>query len=55
MLRTFNCGIGLVLLAAPGSAPAIEARLTELGETVYHIGRVVPAAEGGPRVRYQPS
>ncbi len=44
MLRTFNCGIGLVLLAAPDAAPGIKAALSELGEAPVEIGRVVEGA-----------
>jgi len=42
MLKTFNCGIGLVAVAAPDRAEAIATALREAGETVAVIGSVVP-------------
>jgi phosphoribosylformylglycinamidine cyclo-ligase len=38
MLKTFNAGIGMVLVVGAGEAPAIEAELREAGETVFRIG-----------------
>jgi phosphoribosylformylglycinamidine cyclo-ligase len=52
MLRTFNCGIGMVLLVESAAAAATAGRLEALGETVYEIGRVVPADPAGAPVRY---
>jgi len=43
MLRTFNCGIGYVVVVPQAAAEAAAARLRELGETVTPIGRIVPA------------
>ena len=48
MLRTFNCGIGLVAVVAADRAAALTALLAEAGESVREIGRVVP----GEGVRY---
>lgn len=42
MYRTFNMGIGMVLIAAAGEAAKIKAALAKAGEAVYEIGRVVP-------------
>lgn len=42
LLRTFNCGIGLVLAVAPGSVAAVTKALTALGETPLHLGEVIP-------------
>jgi phosphoribosylformylglycinamidine cyclo-ligase len=50
MWRTFNCGIGFVLVTAPGDAAAIENDLDRLGLGHRPIGAVV-AANGGERVR----
>jgi len=44
MLRTFNCGIGMVLAAAPGAADAITSMLAGDGEHVTRIGVVSPGA-----------
>ena len=46
MWRTFNCGIGYVLMAAPADVAAIEADLDRLGLAHWQIGQVVPAGEG---------
>jgi phosphoribosylformylglycinamidine cyclo-ligase len=46
MARTFNCGIGMVVVAAAAEADAVAQRLAEAGETVYRIGRIVPRGDG---------
>jgi phosphoribosylformylglycinamidine cyclo-ligase len=51
MLRTFNCGIGMIVIVAKADAGAVTAVLQRDGEAVVALGEVV-AAEGGPRVRY---
>jgi phosphoribosylformylglycinamidine cyclo-ligase len=38
MYRTFNMGVGMVIVCAPSDAAAIEAHL---GEACYRIGEVV--------------
>ena len=48
MLRTFNCGIGLVLVANPDDATRVREALQDAGEHVYQIG----AIGGAPGVRY---
>ncbi|KIA80985.1 phosphoribosylformylglycinamidine cyclo-ligase [Chromobacterium amazonense] len=40
MYRTFNCGIGMVVVVAPQHAEQAMALLREAGETVYRIGQV---------------
>ena len=42
LLKTFNCGIGMILVVAPDRAEAIAALLAEMGETVLTLGHVVP-------------
>jgi phosphoribosylformylglycinamidine cyclo-ligase len=44
MLKTFNCGIGMVAVVAPDRADALTALLTQEGETVMRIGHVVAGA-----------
>lgn len=46
MLRTFNCGIGMVVMAAADAAEAVADRLRTAGETVYVIGRLTAAPTG---------
>ena len=46
MARTFNCGIGMVLIASPDHAADIQAALQEHGETVTPIDEVVERSEG---------
>ncbi len=45
LLRTFNCGIGMVVVAAAADAAAVTAALTAAGETVYEIGVIRHADE----------
>jgi phosphoribosylformylglycinamidine cyclo-ligase len=45
LLKTFNCGIGMILVVDPARAEAISALLAELGETVIPLGQIV-AGEG---------
>ena len=42
MLRTFNSGIGMVLVVAPDRADALTALLQQAGETVHRLGHVTP-------------
>ena len=42
MARTFNCGIGMMLVTAPDGAKAVTAILASAGERVFEIGRIVP-------------
>ena len=45
LARTFNCGIGMAVIVAPGQADSVADGLREAGETVHRIG----AIESGPR------
>jgi phosphoribosylformylglycinamidine cyclo-ligase len=40
MFRTFNMGVGMVVITAAADAETIKAHLKERGEAVYEIGRV---------------
>jgi len=40
MLRTFNCGIGMVLVVAKDAVDAVSQELTNAGETVSVIGHI---------------
>ncbi|MBE2276858.1 MAG: phosphoribosylformylglycinamidine cyclo-ligase [Rhodobacteraceae bacterium] len=53
LLKTFNCGIGMVLAVEPNRADEIEKLLAEAGETVARLGRIVPATAEGTTVIYK--
>ena len=53
MLRTFNCGIGMVVAVARDGAEGAIAALREAGEAPIVLGEVVAAEEGEPRVAYR--
>jgi phosphoribosylformylglycinamidine cyclo-ligase len=46
MARTFNCGIGMAVIAAPGVAESLKAALEGAGETVFEIGRIEAGRRG---------
>jgi len=53
MLRTFNCGIGMIALVEPTQAEGVAALLRREGEQVVHLGEVVGARADAPRVLYR--
>jgi phosphoribosylformylglycinamidine cyclo-ligase len=52
MLRTFNCGIGLIAVAAKESAGHVIDAFQEKGHKAVRLGRLVPGA-GEPRTVYR--
>jgi phosphoribosylformylglycinamidine cyclo-ligase len=50
MLRTFNCGIGMVLVVVAEYADDVTRFLTDKGETVYRLGELV-AGDGPARLQ----
>ncbi|MBO6539133.1 MAG: phosphoribosylformylglycinamidine cyclo-ligase [Rhizobiaceae bacterium] len=47
MLRTFNCGIGMIAVVAAGQAAQVAAVLQQEGEAVTPIGQVIARRESG--------
>jgi phosphoribosylformylglycinamidine cyclo-ligase len=52
MLRTFNCGIGMIVVAEPTGADRVAAVFEREGETVVRLGEVGAVADGAPRVAF---
>ncbi|WP_414471481.1 phosphoribosylformylglycinamidine cyclo-ligase [Microvirga sp. M2] len=46
MLRTFNCGIGMIVVADASQADAVTERLRQAGENPVRIGETVPHSSG---------
>jgi phosphoribosylformylglycinamidine cyclo-ligase len=44
MYRTFNCGIGMVVMVAAAVADRAQSLLTAEGEQVYRLGVIRPRA-----------
>src|ERR1700756_4188225 len=51
LLRTFNCGIGMIAIVESGAIDRVMDLFTEAGETVALLGEVINA-KGEPRVVY---
>jgi phosphoribosylformylglycinamidine cyclo-ligase len=46
MARTFNCGVGMVVIVAPEQAGSVSIMLEGAGETVFEIGRIEQGERG---------
>ncbi|SIP91215.1 phosphoribosylformylglycinamidine cyclo-ligase [Rhizobium sp. RU35A] len=53
MLRTFNCGVGMIAVVAAENVAAVTDVLTGEGEVVVPLGRIVARAEGGAGTLYK--
>jgi phosphoribosylformylglycinamidine cyclo-ligase len=53
MLRTFNCGIGMIVVVPAQRAAEVASVLSEQGETVVTLGRMIARAEGAAGVEYK--
>ncbi len=51
MYRTFNCGIGFVLVVPAERLDDTLAACGERGESAVHLGEIVPSQAGQPRLR----
>jgi phosphoribosylformylglycinamidine cyclo-ligase len=46
MARTFNCGIGMILVVREDLVEAVTEELEAAGETVHAIGHIGPGTKG---------
>lgn len=53
MLRTFNCGVGMIVVVAAEDAETVASVLTAEGETVFALGRMVAREEGAAGTIYK--
>jgi len=49
--RTFNCGLGMIVIVPPGAADDAIRILREAGEEAWIVGEVVPEAAGRVEIR----
>jgi phosphoribosylformylglycinamidine cyclo-ligase len=50
MYRTFNCGIGMVVVVRGSEVSDVTRQLQAAGEQVFQIGTIVPRTDGGEAV-----
>ncbi|MDQ2901077.1 MAG: AIR synthase-related protein, partial [Acidobacteriota bacterium] len=51
--RTFNLGVGMILVVPESRVAGARRVLKRLGETSFAMGNVVPQKRGRPRVEYR--
>jgi phosphoribosylformylglycinamidine cyclo-ligase len=52
MLRTFNCGIGMICVTDAASATRVMSALRRAGETVVRLGEIVKRKAGEEQVHF---
>lgn len=53
MLRTFNCGVGMIAVVSADDVERVSAVLAAEGETVFTLGRMVARSEGEAGTSYK--
>ncbi len=53
MIRTFNCGIGMIVCVPPEKVNDAKAFLEKLGETCFQVGYVIESTDAEPKVEYK--
>ncbi|PHR22084.1 MAG: phosphoribosylformylglycinamidine cyclo-ligase [Hoeflea sp.] len=53
MLRTFNCGVGMIVIAAQDNVDEVQSALEAQGESVIRLGKLAKRTDNGPGVIYQ--
>ena len=53
MLRTFNCGVGFVLITSSKDAPSVMLSLEQAGETAWNIGVVKKRSESKEQIKVE--
>jgi phosphoribosylformylglycinamidine cyclo-ligase len=53
MHRTFNCGIGMVLVVRPEALQTVKKALEVVGEAVFRIGEIVARSESSDYVQFR--
>jgi phosphoribosylformylglycinamidine cyclo-ligase len=53
MLRTFNCGIGMIVIAERDQSHDVESTLKEVGEHTVRLGRLTSHTPHSERVQFQ--
>lgn len=53
MLRTFNCGVGMIAVVAEEDVDRVSSVLSAEGETVFTLGRMVARTEGASGTSYK--
>ncbi len=53
MLRTFNCGVGMIAVVSAADAEKVTAALEAEGETIFPLGRMVAREDGAAGTIYK--